>query len=141
MRRPARPAAHRAARGFTLVEVGVVIAVSATLATLAVPSWLDQLVRSRRAEATTELRRLHWAQERHLERHGRYAASLAELPGAGRSANGHYRLELVADGAQGYALVARAQGSQARDRACPELRLRVRGAISQREPEGACWSL
>lgn len=137
-RRPAPPALTR---GFTLVELGVVLAVAATLVTMATPSWLDQITRSRRAEATAELRRLQWAQERHRERNGRYAGTLAQLPGGGATSGGHYRLELRSQGPQGYELVARAQGTQSRDRDCLALTLRVVGAVTHLEPESPCWNL
>ncbi len=133
-------------RGFTLVEVGVVLAVSAVLAALAAPSFLDQLARSRRIDASAALQGLEWAQERHRQAHGRYAERLGELRasglnlGLGRSAAGHYRLELLSHGPQAYEGVARAAPSQARDRDCQSLTLRVQGAITQRQPSAACWS-
>ena len=129
-------------RGFSLVEIAVVLAVSALLALLAVPGYLDQLARSRRSDATAALQRLQWAQQRHHQAHGRYAERLAELRGVGaRSEGGHYRLELLSLGHDGYAAMAHAEPSQARDRDCPALTLQVDGAITQRRPSAACWGI
>ncbi len=144
----ALPSSHRAApagrrpRGFSLVEIGVTLAVVALVATLAVPSYLEQLARSRRPEAMAALQQLQWAQERHRQDHGRYAERLDQLKGAvsRRSPNGHYRLEMTGHGPEAYDATAHAEASQARDRACPMLTLHVQGAITRREPDGRCWS-
>lgn len=128
-------------RGFTLIEVGVVLAVTALLTTLAAPTWMDQVVRSRRVDATVALQNLQWAQERHRAAHGHYAERLDQLRGAGasRSEAGHYSVELRSLGPDAYDAVALAVAGQSRDRACGTLTLRVNGAISQREPSAACW--
>lgn len=138
---PAAPTLRRP-RGFSLVEIGVALAVGALLATLAVPAYLEQLARSRRPEALAALQQLQWAQERHRQDHGRYAERLDQLRGAvsPRSANGHYRLEMTGQGPQAYDATARAEASQARDRACQTLTLHVQGALTRREPDGPCWS-
>jgi type IV pilus assembly protein PilE len=128
-------------RGFTLIEVGVVLAVSALLASIAWPSWTDQLVRSRRLDGAAALQKLQWAQERHRAQHGRYAERLDELRAApqGRSEQGWYALELHSFGPDAYDAVARAQAQQARDAQCPALTLHVQGALSRREPQRKCW--
>ena len=137
----APPSRRRTTRGFTLIEVGVVLAVSALLATLALPSWMDQIVRSRRVDATVALQRLQWAQERHRQAHGRYAERLDELRvvQAGRTEGGYYSVELRSFGPDAYDAVARAEDSQVRDKDCRALVLRVQGVISQREPQAGCW--
>jgi type IV pilus assembly protein PilE len=135
------PAPRTRARGFTLIEASVVLAVSVLLASVALPSFSDQLVRSRRVDATAALQKLQWAQERHRERHGRYAERLDELRGApaGRSEQGHYIVELRSLGPDAYEAVAHAQAQQARDTDCRALTLQVRGVLSQREPQAKCW--
>lgn len=136
-----RPAAGRLVRGLTLVEVGVVLSISALLTTLAAPSWIDQLTRSRRVDATAALQRLQLAQERHRQAHGHYAERLEQLGAAAvdRSEAGHYRVELRSHGPDAYDAVAQAQAFQARDQACATITLRVKGLISQRDPTERCW--
>ena len=128
--------------GFSLVEISVVLVVLAVLATLAVPSFLDQLAHSRRSDARSALQSLQWQQERYYQAHGRYAPALADLRGSvvGRSAAGHYRMELLSQGPEHYVVVAHAEPSQARDRECPTLALQVRGAITERQPSTTCWA-
>lgn len=140
--RPSAQTRHDARpRGFSLVELCVTLAVCGVLATIALPSFLDQLARSRRADATSSLQRLQWTQERYRRDHGRYAERLDQLGGTGHSTEGHYRLELRANGPDGYEALAWAEPSQLRDRACPVLGLQVRGEISHYQPGSACWKL
>lgn len=131
----------RAARGLSLVELGIALAVVALLAGLAWPSFSMPLRKSRRADATVALERLWRAQERQREAQGRYALTLGELHGATVSEGGLYRLELVSFGPDAYDLVAHAQGRQADDVDCPALVLHVQGLISERGPDARCWNL
>lgn len=137
---PSAPATPR--HGFTLVELCVTLTAALLLLTLAIPSGLDQLARSRRSDAVAALLRVQWAQERHRQSTGHYAQQLNQLPGASadRSPAGFYRLELRAAGPQAYEAVAVALPSQARDRACGSLLLRVNGFISERQPSTGCWA-
>lgn len=134
-------ATREGARGVTLVEVAIVLAVTALLAASAWPNWRHQLLRSRRVEATLALDAIERAQILHLAKSGRYAQRLGELSGLPLHAtdNGRYRLVLVADGNDGWHAQAIAQGAQADDRDCPRIELRVQGAITQRLPGASCW--
>jgi prepilin-type N-terminal cleavage/methylation domain-containing protein len=68
-------------RGFTLVELAVVIVMLGVLATFAVPRYLSSVEKSRAAEAFHYLSRVEAAQERYHSSHGAYASSLADLEG------------------------------------------------------------
>lgn len=128
-------------RGFTMVEVAIVLAVAALLAASAWPNWRNQLLRSRRVEATLALEAIERAQIVHLAKSGKFAQRLSELPGTPlhTTDSGRYRLLLAADGNDGWRAEAVAQGSQADDRDCARIELRVKGAISQRLPGASCW--
>lgn len=83
------------ARGFTLIELVVVMSLVVLLASAAVPSWQQWLLRSRRLEATTALMRgLLWS-ERYRQTHGSlplpvdWPLELAATP------QGHYRIDWV----------------------------------------------
>jgi type IV pilus assembly protein PilE len=136
---PRAPSRH----GFTLVELMAVLAVAGVLAAVALPSYVDQIVRSRRVDATTALQRVQWAQERFRRDTGTYALRLDQLRSvaAGHSEAGLYRLELHSLGPDAYEAVAVAQAGQARDLECPTLTLRVDGLVSDRQPPGRCWGL
>jgi len=84
-------------RGFTLVELAVVVAVVAVLATLALPSYQGVVRKSRRAEAQATLFELALRQERWRTDHPEYARTAADIGAAGpqdRSAR-YYRVEVV----------------------------------------------
>lgn len=127
--------------GFTLVEAAVVLTVGALLAACAWPSWRGHLLRSHRVEATLALDAVERAQVRHLATTGRYAARIEDLPGApsGTTDKGRYRLSFVADGPDAWRARAVAIGAQADDHDCAAIELQVRGAISERLPDAACW--
>ena len=63
---------HRAARGFTLIELMIVVAIVAILGALAYPSYTNSLVKGRRAQGRTALAELLQQQERYLTQTNSY---------------------------------------------------------------------
>ncbi len=126
-------------KGFTLVEIAVVLAITGLLATTAWASWRGHLRRVERVEAAVALQALERAQAVHFARFGRYADALGDLPGAppALAARGHYRLALRSDAGDGYLASAVALDAAADD--CGVLELRVRGAITEQLPSARCW--
>ena len=122
--------------GFTLLEVFIVVATVSTLTAIAVPSYVNQLRKSARAEAQSFLVSVAAVQQQHLHDRGRYAADLKALnanPPA--SLSGKYAITVATtDGPPGFRLIATAAGEQAKD-ACPALTLDSGGG---RYP-GMCW--
>src|SRR5574339_335445 len=66
-------------RGFTLVELAVVIIIIGVLAAFAVPRFLDSVERSKAAEAFNYLSAVRAAQERYQVRQGTYADDVTKL--------------------------------------------------------------
>jgi len=66
-------------RGFTLVELAVVIIIIGILAAFAVPRFLDSVERSKAGEAFNYLSAVRSAQERYQVRQGTYAADVTTL--------------------------------------------------------------
>jgi type IV pilus assembly protein PilE len=135
------PRPRRLRRGFGLVETVTAVAIVGVLATVALPSYRDAQLRSRRVDATQALQRLQAAQEQYRLSHGRYAESLAQLPGTDNAVSplGRYRIGMRLVGNDGYELVAQAHEAQAADRACPAFTLRVSGNFSTQGPDTGCW--
>ncbi len=132
------PSRHR---GFTLVEIAVVLAISGLLASTAWASWRGHLRRVQRVEAATALQRLERAQVAHFARFGRYADALDRLPGGppALAAGGHFRLTLRSDAGDRYLATAAAVDAAPGDGDCGVLELRVRGVITEQLPSARCW--
>ena len=140
----------RLARGFTLIEGLVTVAIAGVLSTVAFPSVEAQLLRARRTDALVALLQAQLAEERHRANNAGYA-SLPELGLRDTSSAGHYRLQANASGS-GYELVATAVAAQARDVRCRVLRLSlVDGVLVQTsgsdattangaDANRACWN-
>lgn len=134
---------HRphSARGYGLIELLMVVAVTAILATLAYPSYAAQINKGRRTEAIAALYQVQQAQERWRADHTAYAPDLASLRLAASAAAG-YRIEIDAASAHGYLATATAGW---RDSGCTTLSLGlqdgqiVHGSTGAAPPR-TCWN-
>lgn len=114
------------ARGFTLIELMMVVAVLGVLSGIAYPSFTAQVQKVRRADAMLSMLQVQAAQERWRANNRGYG-TLAEIGIGAISAAGHYTLQIADPSAHGYEVLAAALGSQAHDTNCRNLRLRVEG--------------
>ena len=128
-------------KGFSLMELVITLAVLAILATLAFPSFSDQLQRGRRMDAITTLLNLQIAQEGWRANNNSYA-DLEQLGWTtDASAEGYYRVQIVRSSAAGFLATAEplAGGPQREDR-CGIYALDQRGpVISADYADDICW--
>ncbi|WP_343237792.1 type IV pilin protein [Stenotrophomonas sp. Marseille-Q4652] len=131
------------ARGFTLIELMVVVAVIAILAAIAVPNYQDSVRKARRGQAKADLVELAQLLERRHTVNNSYAGALPYTvspkdPGS----TTHYNITpaSLAAGAQSFVLTATPIGGQASDR-CGTLTLSSAGAKgkSGSAPLSECW--
>ncbi|MEX8501676.1 MAG: type IV pilin protein [Leptothrix ochracea] len=117
---------HHIPRGWTLLELVVVCGLIALLSTLALPSYRDHVLRSRRMEALSALMQIEQAQERRRS----FQPSYTDILGAGgldlpaTTPNGLYQFNLstvVGTESSAYSITAIAQGAQADDSPCQRL--------------------
>jgi type IV pilus assembly protein PilE len=99
-------------RGFTLIELMIVVATIGVLALIAYPSFQDSVRKSRRADAMAGLMRLQQLQERFRGNAPAYAATIASMPGgATESPERHYALSIDAAASASYTMSATAQST------------------------------
>jgi type IV pilus assembly protein PilE len=121
-------------RGFTLIELMIVVATIGVLALIAFPSYMDSVRKSRRADAMAGLMRLQQLQEQYRGTHPTYATALGSLanPAPSESPEHHYTLTVDAADATGYRMSATAKNGspQYTDTKCRRLEVSMsNGAI------------
>jgi type IV pilus assembly protein PilE len=141
---------RRAARGFTLVELMIAVAVVGILATVAYPSYVNQLRQSRRTDAKIALLDLAARQERFFSVHNVYATTPQQLGYAAAAfpvdvlsgSSAYYRLSTqVGAGAASFTASAAPVGAQGRD-ACGSYaidHLGVQANTGNSLPAARCW--
>ena len=114
---------HRSTAGFTLIELMVTVAIISILAAIALPSYTNQIRKSRRGDAKMALLDVAARQERYNTINFKYASKFEDLnyPAGTTSinvpANGttYYVVTMPTNDGTGFALTAAPQGDQAND--------------------------
>lgn len=126
-------------KGFTLVELMIVIAIIGILAAVGYPAYTSSIKKSNRADAIASLLDLKGRMEEYYMNNDSYAgASITALMGGTQSQEGLYTLSFEGTpNAYGYKLVATANGSD------PECLTLTLDSIGQKGATGTdatnCW--
>ena len=133
-------------RGFTLIELMVVVLVVAVLATVALPSFLEQVRKSRRADAITALNQIAQAQERWRANNAAYTDVLTSAGlNVANPSSGYYTLSAASASSTGYTATATAAGAQLADTKCATFTLAVSVgqftySATPAANSNACWN-
>jgi type IV pilus assembly protein PilE len=141
---------RQAVKGFTLIELMVVLAIIAIIAAIAIPSYANQVRKSRRADATSTLGDAQLRQERWRAENPAFG-TLAQIGVPTTSPGGHYTISMptlsgtcpnsgpTATTNNSYILQAAATGAQAKDTACATMALSNLCGTITKTPT-SCWS-
>lgn len=141
---------HRAARGVTLIELMVVIVILGIIATIAVPSYRQYLLRTQRTEAKVALLQLQTAQEKFYLQNNSFTDSVgvASPTGLGLptvTETGKYDIKVTLENdAQAYSATAspHSKGGQEDDKVCGTFTINNLGTKGIKSGTGKaqdCW--
>jgi type IV pilus assembly protein PilE len=130
-------------KGFTLIELMIVVAIVAILVALALPSFRDVIRKSRRADAMNAIINIQLAQERWRVNNSTYG-TLVNLGINAASPEGHYTMSVTGNTFSNYTIVATAAGGQASDK-CGNFTLTntagvIAKTVSGSEAATRCWT-
>ncbi len=126
------------AKGFSLIEVMVVVVIIGILAAIALPAYQGYLQQGRRVDATSALMSIQAAQEKHRISNTSYTTNLATLGINSSSAEGYYTLAVTAANATSYTATASGTGPQASDTGCTTITLAMSAGNTTKSPAD-CW--
>lgn len=133
-------------RGFTLIELMIVVAIVAILAAIAIPAYSRYAFRARRDEGQELLLRIAQAEERFYTAQNQYTSNLANLGYSSTvlSERGYYQVSVATPSTTSFTATATPQGVQASD-ACGALSITNAGdkqpdaSDTSANSNGSCW--
>lgn len=130
--------------GFTLIELMITVAIVGILAAIALPSYQNSVMKSRRGDAKSDLLGLANAMERHFTVNNTYCGAASggcdgtpSIYDTNPQNAAYYTFDITAD-ASTFTLTAQPEGSQADD-PCGTLSLTQDGRRTTSTNADGCW--
>ena len=119
-------------KGFTLIELMIVVGVMAILTAIAYPAYQDYVRRARRVEGQGTMLNIQLLEEKWRVNHPIYLGTLSSL---GTFTSAYYTFAISGTSGTAYTITATATGSQTSDSGCSPMTLTQ---ASVKGPAG-CW--
>jgi len=144
-------------KGFTLIELMIVVAIIGILAGIAYPAYQDYVTRAKRSDAKVALLSLQLAQEKYRANNVSYTSTLTNLDYAAGadgadadavadfwSPDKYYTLTVTGVSSTAYKLIATSEGVQTGDTKCKTLSIDQDGVKTATDSADAastvCWN-
>lgn len=123
------------ARGFTLLELMIVVAVVAILAMIALPMFIEQLRKGKRSEAIQAISDIQLREEKWRSFTATYATAASVFGNAGAVTNfntglKYYDITIPTNTTTGYSITATRKGQLANDPRCGDFGMTVASGVS-----------
>ncbi len=132
---------NRTLKGFSLIELMVVVTIFAIISMIALPMYTDMVRESRRHDGASTLMSIEQQQELYRTNNTTYGG-LGDVWTGNQTGGGYYTLAITNNTGTGYTLTATANGDQANDDEgaviCNPLQIQVSALQTNRTP-AACW--
>jgi type IV pilus assembly protein PilE len=136
---------YRNRNGFTLMELMITVTIVGILSAIAVPTYNNQVLKSRRAEAKAQIMEIMQREEKYFTESNTYTSNLTVLGYTTNpvlTSNNYYSIAAAANGngiADGVILTSTPQGNQANDTDCGNFVLNSNGQKSTSGGGATCW--
>lgn len=134
-----RPSSRQRVRGFTLIELMITVAVVAILAAVAIPSYQQHILKSRRAQAKADMAEVSQLMERYHTVQNTYVGYALPFTQSPREGTARYTLALSNQTASAFTLTVTPNSTQSRDK-CGTMTL---DSVGRKTPDNAtvagCW--
>jgi len=129
-------------KGFTLIELVIVVAIIAVLSAIAIPAYRQYVLRSNRTSATRALQDMATREENYYFTNNAYTNSTTNLGlTSAVTPDGYYTLSIPSASSTDYTLLATAAGTQTKDLKCGNFQLQRNGTENVTGTSGStsCW--